>query len=66
MKTARFPALVIGLLVLAGCTTTCADSASSERAAGGDGPTAIKVMESRLIYLPGQTGGHSYLAVASW
>jgi hypothetical protein len=39
MKTARFLALVTGLLVLAGCTTTGVDSASSEQGAGLGAPS---------------------------
>ena len=66
MVTTRFLA-AIGLLVLAACGNTGAggdrDSAKSSAKAEEDQASAIQVLESKLIYMPDQTGGNFYVAL---
>lgn len=73
MTTTRFLAVATGLLVLAGCgdsgggddrgsATSAPRPATSKPAVEKDPASAIKVLESKLIYLPDQTGGNFYVA----
>lgn len=73
MRTTRFLAVATGLLVLAGCgdsgggddrgsATSAPKPATSEPAVDKDPASATKMLESKLIYLPDQTGGNFYVA----